>query len=162
MIYGNRRDGELPIVASPLYELSGSVRRYWLIPICSSSASSAGKEALDDNITEEYKHSVASSGMDGPKAVEYDSEESGCHGETHPPSRLPILRSPIDRSDGPWLADGHIASPWLSLFYGESSSCSRSSRADDVFADLAMVAVLTVFSTTHELATPASIPTFLS
>lgn len=162
MIYGNRRDGERPTQILLPDQLSGSARRFWLIPICSSTASSASQEALGDDITEEYKHSIAGSGMNGPEALEYDHKETGCHGDTHPPSRLPILRSPIDRSDGPWLTEGHIASPWLSLFYGESSSSLTSSRAHQMFADLAMVAVLTVFSTTHELATPASIPTFLS
>ncbi|ORY31965.1 bacterial low temperature requirement A protein-domain-containing protein [Naematelia encephala] len=58
---------------------------------------------------------------------------------------IPFFRRPASEDAGPWLEEEHEATEWLSLFY-----------------DLTVVAVLTVFSSTHELESPQAIPTFLS
>ncbi|KAL1408140.1 hypothetical protein Q8F55_004943 [Vanrija albida] len=59
--------------------------------------------------------------------------------------RLPFLRKPTRDLDEVWLAEGDRATTWLPLFY-----------------DLVVVAVLGVFSTTHELRTAEAIPIFFS
>ncbi|WWD06143.1 hypothetical protein V865_004228 [Kwoniella europaea PYCC6329] len=60
-------------------------------------------------------------------------------------SRTPFLRRPTDEVGGHWLEERHEAPEWWNLFY-----------------DLAVVAVLTIFSTNHELNQPSAIPVFLS
>ncbi|ORX33247.1 hypothetical protein BD324DRAFT_640417 [Kockovaella imperatae] len=59
--------------------------------------------------------------------------------------KLPWLRKPREGNDGKWLREEDEATEWLSLFY-----------------DLVVVAVLTVFSSTHEIRTPDAISVFLS
>ncbi|KAK4684398.1 hypothetical protein P7C73_g5782, partial [Tremellales sp. Uapishka_1] len=59
--------------------------------------------------------------------------------------KLPFYRPPTKVDKGPWLEEEHEATEWLSLFY-----------------DLVVVAVLSVFSTTHELNTPSEIGVYLS
>ncbi|OCF70879.1 hypothetical protein I204_08429 [Kwoniella mangroviensis CBS 8886] len=59
--------------------------------------------------------------------------------------RTPFLRRPTDEVGGHWLEQRHEAPEWWNLFY-----------------DLAVVAVLTIFSTNHELNQPSAIPVFLS
>ncbi|WRT65361.1 uncharacterized protein IL334_002304 [Kwoniella shivajii] len=60
-------------------------------------------------------------------------------------SKRPFLRKPLREEGGRWLKEGNDASEWVNLFY-----------------DLVVVAVLTVFSTGHEINRPAAIPIFLS
>nr|XP_019048481.1 hypothetical protein I302_02253 [Kwoniella bestiolae CBS 10118]OCF27411.1 hypothetical protein I302_02253 [Kwoniella bestiolae CBS 10118] len=59
--------------------------------------------------------------------------------------QTPFLRRPLNKVGGHWLEEKHEAPEWWSLFY-----------------DLAVVAVLTIFSTNHELNKPSAIPVFLS
>ncbi|OCF59963.1 hypothetical protein L486_02636 [Kwoniella mangroviensis CBS 10435] len=59
--------------------------------------------------------------------------------------RTPFLRRSTDEVGGHWLEQRHEAPEWWNLFY-----------------DLAVVAVLTIFSTNHELNQPSAIPVFLS
>nr|XP_019006201.1 uncharacterized protein I203_01526 [Kwoniella mangroviensis CBS 8507]OCF69662.1 hypothetical protein I203_01526 [Kwoniella mangroviensis CBS 8507] len=59
--------------------------------------------------------------------------------------RTPFLKRPTDEVGGHWLEQRHEAPEWWNLFY-----------------DLAVVAVLTIFSTNHELNQPSAIPVFLS
>ena len=79
-----------------------------------------------------------------------------------------ILRAPLRDDNGPWVKPKYEATEWLSLFYGKSpfSLCAAcilqcASLANEK-ADLVVVAVLTVFSTAHELSTPKAIPAFFS
>ena len=76
--------------------------------------------------------------------------------------------------DGSWLRAGKEAIAWLDLFYGQSvllyTDSARASlrterregRARADVTDLVVVAVLTDFSTNHELSDPEAISTFLS
>lgn len=47
-----------------------------------------------------------------------EEEPKGRHKKVWP--RVPFLRRPIPRSDGPWLRPGQQAVSWLNLFYGET------------------------------------------
>jgi hypothetical protein len=59
-----------------------------------------------------------------------------------------------------WLRPVDQATEWLSLFYGESSVTHTMALTKK--PDLVVVAVLTVFSSTHELSSPSAIWIFLS
>ncbi|KAK8845345.1 hypothetical protein IAR55_006058 [Kwoniella newhampshirensis] len=67
----------------------------------------------------------------------------GAHNKELP--RMPFLQRPMEGDGSPWLAEEDHAAEWLNLFY-----------------DLAVVAVLTVFSSTHEINQPSAIPIFFS
>ncbi|KAL1409325.1 hypothetical protein Q8F55_003307 [Vanrija albida] len=64
--------------------------------------------------------------------------------EGHAPPREEELEL-VDPTRQPWLREADRASEWASLFY-----------------DLVVVAVLSVFSSSHEIQTPAAIPVFFS
>lgn len=44
--------------------------------------------------------------------------------------RLPFIRRPLADEDGPWLKQGHEASTWLSLFYGEITARPRTPKTE--------------------------------
>ncbi|WWD22293.1 hypothetical protein CI109_106784 [Kwoniella shandongensis] len=67
----------------------------------------------------------------------------GAHNRELP--RMPFLARPMEGDHNAWLSEEDEAAEWLSLFY-----------------DLAVVAVLTVFSSTHEIDRPYAIPIFFS
>ncbi|WVF66243.1 hypothetical protein IAT40_000983 [Kwoniella sp. CBS 6097] len=77
---------------------------------------------------------TGASGTDGPA-----SESTGQR------TRVPFLHKPLEGDENAWLHKEHEAEEWLSLLY-----------------DLAVVAVLTIFSNNHELNKPSAIPIFLS
>ena len=43
---------------------------------------------------------------------------------------LPFIRRPLADEDGPWLKQGHEASAWLSLFYGETTAWSQTPKTE--------------------------------
>ena len=99
-------------------------------------------------------------------------------GPTHPHKRLskasefwggahhkaweksPWVQLPLPEPDGRWIAEEQQATEWLSLFYGEPAWTTLTST-DLHFADLVVVAVLSVFSSNHELSSVSSVPNFL-
>ncbi|OCF41737.1 hypothetical protein I317_04441 [Kwoniella heveanensis CBS 569] len=65
--------------------------------------------------------------------------------------RVPFLHRPLEGDENVWLHKEHEAEEWLSLLYEIGRTI-----------DLAVVAVLTIFSNNHELNKPSAIPIFLS
>ncbi|WWC97372.1 hypothetical protein V866_004251 [Kwoniella sp. B9012] len=99
-----------------------------------SISPSSSQDALQPQRSTETTHSRSSS-----------LQSSGLDQSKSVHSRTPFLRRPTDEVGGHWLEKRHEAPEWWNLFY-----------------DLAVVAVLTIFSTNHELNQPSAIPVFLS
>ncbi|WRT63427.1 uncharacterized protein IL334_000332 [Kwoniella shivajii] len=131
-------------MANAHFSSSASAEQFWLNrdpPVGASSAlsPSTSSEELIGSLCQSLRTTLIDS---------YDQASTGIPSaskEEENAKKMPFLRFPIEGQEGHWLAKKHEAPEWWDLFY-----------------DLAVVAVLTIFSTNHELNRPKAIPVFLS
>lgn len=79
-----------------------------------------------------------------------------------PVKRLPFRRKLALTSDGCELKAEDRATEWLSLFYGKLQALLAFPSWRANHQDLVFVAVLSTFTSTHDLRTPSGIPVFFS